>query len=66
MIPCALMTVCAEILMARGGSPVARLHSQWSATVSPSVSLPTRRRNRSWVATSDVLTSVSLPGKLVV
>ena len=65
-------TVCpsgCDVLRSRwrqAGSPVASLHSQRSATVSPSVSLPTRRRTCSRVATSGVLTSVSLPGKLVV
>ena len=65
-------TVCpsgCDVLRSRwrqAKSPVARLNSQRSATVSSSVSLPTRRRTCSRVATSGVLTSVSLPGKLVV
>ena len=40
------------------------VNSQRSATVNPSVSLPTSLRGRP--ATSGVLTSVALPGKLVV
>ena len=66
MILCALVAVCAEILMAPGGKPsclttlpaVRRCQSQCEPTDS--------QTHLQSVATSAVLNSVSLPGKLVV